>query len=238
MSAEPIERLDYSFENVNFNDDFVGGNGAVMSQTLSGTLQLSIDNTNDFPSLTQNGLFSIDGTVNNEMQMTIINDSPKDRITFVSQDGGVGYKSVNITPNSVTPQVLYFDLEALTGWSGTETTWKLQFKEVTGGIKGSAGTIYIQQILFHSGTLGLRDEAIKDASSISLYPNPVSDILSVNSSEPIDNITVYNILGEEQSVKFYNTNSLDVSVLRNGVYTIKVENKDHSVSIKRFVKKQ
>lgn len=68
----------------------------------------------------------------------------------------------------------------------------------------------------------------------SVYPNPTSNILNIQTSESIKNVTAYNILG--QKVLQANTKTLNVSSLKSGVYILKVETAKGSATLK-FVKK-
>lgn len=67
-----------------------------------------------------------------------------------------------------------------------------------------------------------------------VYPNPTSDILNIQTAESITNVTAYNIAG--QKVLQANTQTLNVSALKAGVYILKVETTKGSATLK-FVKK-
>lgn len=67
-----------------------------------------------------------------------------------------------------------------------------------------------------------------------VYPNPASDILNIQTAESITNVTAYNISG--QKVLQANTQTLNVSALKAGVYILKVETLKGSATLK-FVKK-
>ena len=69
---------------------------------------------------------------------------------------------------------------------------------------------------------------------ISIYPNPTSDTVYINSSSSQLKVVVFDILGK-QVLNKPNTNSVDVSSLSKGVYFIKVSDGINS-STKRFVK--
>ena len=70
--------------------------------------------------------------------------------------------------------------------------------------------------------------------SVSVYPNPASDILNIQTAETITNVTAYNIAG--QKVLQANTQTVNVSALKAGVYILKVETLKGSATLK-FVKK-
>lgn len=86
---------------------------------------------------------------------------------------------------------------------------------------------------FGSTSLGVSDfETSLD--KIQLYPNPTSGILNIQMKSPLKNVMVFNIQG--QKVIESSTLQLDVSNLSSGVYVIKIEDENGSVSTKRFVK--
>lgn len=70
--------------------------------------------------------------------------------------------------------------------------------------------------------------------SVSVYPNPASDILNIQTTESITNVTAYNIAG--QKVLQVSTQTINVSSLKTGVYILKVETTKGSATLK-FVKK-
>ena len=55
-----------------------------------------------------------------------------------------------------------------------------------------------------------------------IYPNPVQEVLTIESREVIDDVSVYSMLGELISSE-KNTNQIDFSNYTNGVYFVKVE---------------
>ena len=89
------------------------------------------------------------------------------------------------------------------------------------------------------GTLSSEMEFI---NVISIYPNPVSDVLNVNVPTKIDNgldITVFDILGKPVISEKTNElrTSISVSELKSGIYIIKLSSLLQNVSVtKRFVK--
>ncbi|WP_026450708.1 T9SS type A sorting domain-containing protein [Aequorivita capsosiphonis] len=61
-------------------------------------------------------------------------------------------------------------------------------------------------------------------NGVSFYPNPVSDVLHINSNETIDSVAVYTITGQRVSNITSNNNNkeLNISNLASGVYLVKV----------------
>lgn len=66
--------------------------------------------------------------------------------------------------------------------------------------------------------------------SFKIYPNPISDILNIESKESIDVIKVINVLGKD--VLSSKENSMDVSHLPSGLYFVKISAGNKSATIK------
>lgn len=74
-------------------------------------------------------------------------------------------------------------------------------------------------------------------TKISMYPNPVSSSLSINSVEKLDAILIYNVIGQEVlNLKVNDTNTIiNVSNFENGIYIIKTFS-EGKVSTTKFIK--
>jgi hypothetical protein len=75
-------------------------------------------------------------------------------------------------------------------------------------------------------------------NAITIYPNPVRDELTVTNTENIENVVIYNALG--QVVKQFAVNAeqlqINVSDLQEGIYTLRLQNKNGTMITKQFVK--
>ena len=70
--------------------------------------------------------------------------------------------------------------------------------------------------------LGVEENTL---NTFSVYPNPTTDVLNIKSSKEIDNVTVFNLLG--QNVASFTKNeiinsSIDLSELSQGLYLVKI----------------
>jgi hypothetical protein len=76
-----------------------------------------------------------------------------------------------------------------------------------------------------------------DALSVKMYPNPATNLVTIEALAPIQNVSLFNILGQEVLTKSATTNSLtlDISSLQAGVYVAKT-NIDGQVATSRIVK--
>ncbi|EPR72674.1 hypothetical protein ADIWIN_2287 [Winogradskyella psychrotolerans RS-3] len=72
-------------------------------------------------------------------------------------------------------------------------------------------------------------------TTFSVYPNPTANILNIKSSQEIDNVTVFNLLG--QNVASFSKNeitnsSIDMSELSNGLYLVKITSGDKTQTLR------
>ena len=94
----------------------------------------------------------------------------------------------------------------------------------------SGGNYTIRKIT--GGALSIQENLLEEKNKI--YPNPVKDILNIQSDEEVKTVEVYNSLG--QKVMNGNKNQVDVSFLSKGVYILRVENKYSKITIQKFIK--
>jgi PKD repeat protein len=94
---------------------------------------------------------------------------------------------------------------------------------VTLQVTGDFGTsTKVKTGYIHVGGIGINESA---ASSISVYPNPVKDVLNIESSMNIQEVQFVNLIG--QVMKSQSTDARKVVVntsdLSSGVYTLKIK---------------
>ena len=116
------------------------------------------------------------------------------------------------------------------GWQANTTYyWKVQSVNI-------AGTTDSPIYSFTTGTadpLGVDDFTIE---ALSVSPNPVKDVITINSPVGFDSVEVYNQLGQlvlESNSSLMNNNRLDLSALNSGMYLVKInaDNKSKTVKI-------
>ncbi len=148
-SIPATPRVDYTFDDTSDSEGFSGVNGITLTQPVAGELHLDIAAQSPYPKLEQTGLYSVDADTYKYAQVTLINNSPKNKLTLVSPSGGNQYSTRDMVANDGVVQTYELDLTALTNWNGTQANWWLQLVENPGdGPVASAGIIDIQQILF------------------------------------------------------------------------------------------
>jgi len=91
--------------------------------------------------------------------------------------------------------------------------------------------------IIEDGTLSV--STVEDSSKyISIYPNPVSDILTVETKETINGIKIFNNLGAllfQKNNIFSNILTADLSFLSSGIYFVEIEWANQSETVK-FIK--
>lgn len=73
-----------------------------------------------------------------------------------------------------------------------------------------------------------------DKNGLSVYPNPINDVLNISNSKEISRVTINNILGQEVLSKAINSNQscIDVSGLKSGNYFAKITSNGKTEVIK------
>jgi hypothetical protein len=188
-SIPATPRVDYTFDDTSDSEGFSGVNGITLTQPLTGELYLDIAAQSPYPKLEQTGLYSVDADTYKYVQVTLVNNSPKNKLTLVSPSGGNEYSTRDMVANDGVVQTYELDLTALTNWNGTQANWWLQLVENAGdGPVASAGIINIQQILFATESIMPPDLAC-DESFSHTYGNSESGTL-FSASNPGGEVTV------------------------------------------------
>ena len=92
---------------------------------------------------------------------------------------------------------------------------------------------YAQNIIVEDETVGVND---LNANEVSVYPNPTTGILNIESTQKIHKIEIYNLAGkllrQEQS-----TGKLNLSDLNQGVYLIRISPEKGASLTKKIILK-
>ncbi|AFU67583.1 secreted protein, putative [Psychroflexus torquis ATCC 700755] len=94
----------------------------------------------------------------------------------------------------------------------------------TGYLDPCLGTLY-GQAEEYTLDVGTVSNTSFDSTDFTYYPNPVNDILSISTASTVDNIKVYNMLGQmvvETAPKVSNP-QVDMNELQSGVYLVTLE---------------
>jgi hypothetical protein len=112
-----------------------------------------------------------------------------------------------------------------------------QFVEWSDGVKDATRSFTITQDTSFTAifevAIGITD--IDVSASIVIFPNPVRDILHINTDANIEQIEIYNIQG--QLIKTENTNTAEISTmdLSSGLYLLRITS-DMGISTHKFIK--
>ncbi|WP_312399379.1 T9SS-dependent choice-of-anchor J family protein [Chryseobacterium sp.] len=168
--------------------------------------------------------------------------------TTITPSGGASavgsFTNVGVTVNPtladgfVYPQVWTKYSFTVTGVGSTPIPVKFGFRYyvTSGGPTGdNSDLIGIDTFsVDRPAVLATSDTSLKN-KSISVYPNPTTDYLTINSDEKIDKAEVFDASGRKINVHFTD-NKADVRNLQKGAYIINIETKEGKTSSK-FIKK-
>ncbi len=90
---------------------------------------------------------------------------------------------------------------------------------------------YMDNVLFVEGTLGVNDF---NANVFSVYPNPVKDVLNIESAAAVNSVVVYDVLGKVvlQAQPDAISPKVDMSNLSSGAYMVQVTIGNASKTVK------
>ncbi|MDD7915234.1 T9SS type A sorting domain-containing protein [Polaribacter ponticola] len=93
--------------------------------------------------------------------------------------------------------------------------------------------------MLEQSALGINKESFNTLEKVSIYPNPTTNIINIKvENQIIEAVGIFNLLGKEVfrcSNKEIKANSINVSMLTNGIYVVKVKTKIGSYS-RKFIK--
>lgn len=160
---------------------------------------------------------------------------------WIMLNSGSGEKQYRIgngnTPNSQNSPIVFdswqtvsIPMSHFTGQGfnpATLLSWKL-------GSDSDLNTkfVYFDNIFFT--TQALNNDSLSK-NTVSIYPNPVQDILTINALDTINSVEIFNINGQKMYARL-NNNTVDVTNLSSGVYLLNVELSNGSKEVMKFVK--
>jgi hypothetical protein len=102
-------------------------------------------------------------------------------------------------------------------------------------ITSNLDIVYYDNLYLHKNTV--LGTSSFEAEQISMYPNPASTNFTIEAKQEMENVSVYNLLGQEVITSIVNskTTTIDVSNLEVGVYVVKTTI-NGNVSSARFIK--
>jgi hypothetical protein len=147
-------------------------------------------------------------------------------------DGGEDLESLGTTVSGSWQSI---DLD-MTGFDGGNLANKEKITQILFDSEGRAATVYVDNFYFYRPEVlgGVSDE---DLVTLNMYPNPTSDVLNISAQNTINNVEIFNVLGQKvMSMRIENTSAeINVSNLNAGIYLMKYEINNSTIT-KKFVK--
>jgi hypothetical protein len=187
-------------------------------------------------------VFTVDATANTYVHITFKNNSAlNNQLRLQFRHAGDGYTSfvgtnVNISSNMPAFETVDIDLAAARAeWTGITQDFQIIIRDTNNSNDSSPGTFEIDSIVFDNNmTLSTQD---LEAIDFSIYPNPANDVINITSKALMESVRIYDITGKlVLSNRAIDTNTLNISELRTGVYLFKVVLKNGSQITKRLIK--
>ncbi len=154
-----------------------------------------------------------------EINHPLLNDNPN-ALFVITHNWGLQGDSSNIIINSVH-SILY---------SEDTNRWYIGRENGTEAVAGSKFNIMMDNSTLSTNT--------QNKIVTTVYPNPATDMLTIQTEVIIDSIEIYNAIGQQVLSKKVNAIEATINVVNitNGVYFIKIVSGDKT-SIHQFIKK-
>lgn len=98
-----------------------------------------------------------------------------------------------------------------------------------------AGNAYIDRIAINNEAALSTSEIVKSNEMLSIYPNPVSDILNIKTKEKVQSASIFDMSGRKIEARVMD-NTVDVTSLERGTYIINIQTEKGTTS-EKFIKK-
>lgn len=238
-SGEDIEVV-FGVANSGDQSGFIGGGGVQDAVLQFGNLTTGTYTVRFqmFVTAGATGYFNVQGEVPAGPLAGVFNSGD----IYFNQTGGTPGEGVEVidTGNLVTftypedtwfPVIIEFDLSDSTYQMSVDgilvhaTPTPFRADNTLGGIdffSVSANTnFFIDDVLFVEGVLSTSDFS---GQQFKVYPNPVVDVLNIQSNEAVSKIAVYNVLGQNVYANTPNAISptVDMSAYKSGIYFVEV----------------
>jgi hypothetical protein len=154
------------------------------------------------------------------------------KLRLENADNSVGIEFDANTTTVDEWEVLTYDFTGET--AGADFVRVVVFFEFIDGVPGDGSTYYFDdlEVLVPLGVSEF------DGTQVALYPNPVTDILNIESTTAISQIDIVSITGQLVARQFPQelTTQLSVETLRTGVYLVIISTENGDVVTKRIIK--
>ena len=106
-------------------------------------------------------------------------------------------------------------------------------KDLLGNVRIFNTTVDMGVYEFGSAPLGADNFSFSE-NQVIIYPNPTTSVLNIKMNSNLKRATIYSVLGTK--VLETSSKNINASNLKRGIYLIKIENENGSISTKRFMK--
>lgn len=172
----------------------------------------------------------------------VLTPSIADDIVYVSSNNGTcsGTDSISFTVNPSPTPTISENGGVLSTQTYSVYLWYFNGSPIPGAtsidyVPTQGGSYYVE-VLNSSGCLGQSDPITYNGvgideltNTLSVYPNPTSGVLHIQSESPVAAVTVYNSIGKKIQMNLID-NKLDLSQLSNGVYIVGLSINKHIIT--------
>ena len=113
--------------------------------------------------------------------------------------------------------------------SGTSVKFRFQLNYAAGATNA---LVYIDNVNISQTTLSTSDFSQNNLDVV-LYPNPVNDLLNIETPLELQSVEIYNI--QCQKVLSSNQKQINVSDLAAGMYMVRIQDTDNNIATKKIV---
>ncbi len=163
---------------------------------------------------TSNGFYSNATLIDHPL----LNNKPNASFVFTHYWDAPGYPSSGVIVD-----------KTMGAWySTTYNKWTIYTEDITPMVDNAVFNIVAPTL---STSASVEENSLID---VTLYPNPVEDILTITSQEEITELRIFNQLGQEVKIiePLQSSFEIDLSDLATGIYIVKMKATDHSGTYK------
>jgi Concanavalin A-like lectin/glucanases superfamily/Secretion system C-terminal sorting domain/NHL repeat len=179
----------------------------------------------------------------------VYNYSFTTNLAFANPTTANTWKHIVVTYDASKVAKIY--VNGVLGSQGTYASWNTatgafclgnSFTTTTGAFNGAVDDLKIYNYALtatevsnlHNATTLASSDFSKNNLKVALYPNPVNDVLNIETASEIKSVEIYNLLG--QKVKTATTRQVSVFDLQAGTYLVRVQDINNAVETMKIVK--